>query len=312
MACLSLRNVTKRYASITAVDDLSFEVIPGRIFGLLGPNGAGKTSTIRMIAYITAPDSGTIQVDGKIVSPLTQERMGYLPEERGLYRRMKVGEQLIYLSMLKGMARSAARDAVKYWLDRFDAISWMSKRTDQLSKGMQQKVQFVATVAHDPDLLIFDEPFSGLDPINSDLLRDVIFELREKGKTIMFASHRMEQVEQICEDICLIANGAALVSGSLRDVKRAGGRNVVEIEFEGSDGFVDDFESDHSLEILSSTVGMVRLRLNDPTLTDKVLDRARRDASILRFELVEPSLNEIFIDRVGAQTVIRTIDPEGS
>ena len=187
MARLSLRNVTKRYASITAVDDLSFEVTPGRIFGLLGPNGAGKTSTIRMIAYITAPDSGTIHVGRKCGGASHPgNAWAICLKNGGLYRRMKVGEQLIYLSMLKGMSRSAARDAIKYWLDRFDAISWMSKRTDQLSKGMQQKVQFVATVAHDPDLLIFDEPFSGLDPINSDLLRDVIFELREKGKTILF------------------------------------------------------------------------------------------------------------------------------
>ncbi len=312
MARLSLRNVTKRYTSVTAVDNLSLEVTAGRIFGLLGPNGAGKTSTLRMIAYITAPDSGVIEFDGEVVGPSTQECMGYLPEERGLYRRMKVGEQLVYLSMLKGMTRPAARSAVRYWLDRFDATTWMSKRTDQLSKGMQQKVQFVATVAHDPGLLIFDEPFTGLDPINSDILRDVIFELREKGKTILFASHRMEQVEKICDDICLIADGAALASGSLRSIKRAAGRNVVEIEFDGSASFIDEFKSDQTLEILESATGMIRLRLDDPTRSNEVLDRVRRDAAIFRFELVQPSLNEIFIDLVNAHTARREPDPEAS
>ncbi|MFV1980340.1 MAG: ABC transporter ATP-binding protein [Rhodothermia bacterium] len=310
MARLSLRNVTKRYASVTAVDDLSIEVTAGRIFGLLGPNGAGKTSTIRMIAYITAPDSGVIELDGEVVGPHTQECMGYLPEERGLYRRMKVGEQLVYFCMLKGMTRPDARNAVKYWLDRFDAATWMSKRTDQLSKGMQQKVQFVATVAHDPNLLIFDEPFSGLDPINSDLLRDVIFELREKGKTILFASHRMEQVEQICDDICLIADGAALASGSLRKIKLAAGCNVVEIEFDGDASFIDELESDQALEVLNTATGMVRLRLNDPAQTSEILDRARRDAVIFRFELVQPSLNEIFIDLVSAHAGRREPDPD--
>ncbi len=306
MARLTLRNVTKRYASLTAVDNLSLEVEPGRIFGLLGPNGAGKTSTIRMIAYITAPDTGVIELDGEVIGPGTQERMGYLPEERGLYRRMKVGEQLVYLSMLKGMTRSDARDSVKYWLDRFDAISWMSKRADQLSKGMQQKVQFVATVAHDPTLLIFDEPFSGLDPINSDILRDVIFEFREKGKTILFASHRMEQIEQICDDICLIADGVSLVSGSLREIKRTAGSNVVEIEFEGDGKFVAEFESDPGLEVLTSTRGLARLRMKGPNRANELLDRARRDSEIIRFELVEPSLNEIFVDRVSAHEERRT------
>ncbi len=305
MAVLSLRNVSKRYSTVTAVDDLTFDVEPGRIFGLLGPNGAGKTSAIRMIAHITAPDSGVITLDGELVGPETQERMGYLPEERGLYRRMKVGEQLLYLGMLKGMSRPAAKEAIAYWLDRFGAGSWTSKRTDQLSKGMQQKVQFVATVAHDPDLLILDEPFTGLDPINSDLLREVIFELREKGKTILFASHRMEQVEQICDDICLIADGAALITGSLREIKRDSGRNIVEIEFEGDGGFIDLFESDPSVHVLSSSRGTVRLRLDDASRSTAVLDTARNAVRIIRFELVEPSLNEIFIDRVGNRTANR-------
>ena len=302
MARLSLKNVSKRYASVKAVDRLSLEAEPSRIFGLLGPNGAGKTSTIRMIAYITAPDSGEITLDGMTVGPETQHVMGYLPEERGLYRRMKVRDQLVYLSMLKGMNRVDAASSCDYWLDRFGASTWSSKRTDQLSKGMQQKIQFIATISHDPSLLIFDEPFSGLDPINSELLQEVIYELKAKGKTILFASHRMEQVEKICDDICLIANGSAVVMGSLRDVKRAAGRNMVEIEFEGDGQLAFRLRSLEDVEILETRSGLVRLKLLDPARSTEILDIARSAAEIRRFEIMEPSLNEIFIEEVGRET----------
>lgn len=301
MSVLELDRVTKRYDQVVAVNSVSFSVQPGRILGLLGPNGAGKTSTLRMIAHITAPDSGSITFGGIPVSTDTQEIMGYLPEERGLYRRMKIGEQLTYFGRLKGLSKKEAVAAARHWLSRFDAEDWWLKRTNQLSKGMQQKVQFVATVAHDPDLLIFDEPFSGLDPINSDLLRDVIFDLRKVGKTILFASHRMEQVEQICDDICLMSDGRAILAGRLRDVKRSFSRNILEIDFEGSCDFAAARDSLTGVEIISETPGHVRFRLSETGLASSILDHVRAaSVTVLRFELVEPSLNEIFITAVKA------------
>ena len=215
MAVLTIDNVTKRYGELVAVDRVTFEAQPGRILGLLGPNGAGKTSTIRMIAYITIPDEGAIRFDGQLVGPASQEQMGYLPEERGLYKKLKVGEQLRYLAELKGLPRAEAAQRIRYWLDRFGLREWAGKKTQELSKGMQQKLQFIATILPEPRLVILDEPFSGLDPINSELLRDIILELKEDGRTILFASHRMEQVEQLCDDICLISEGQILVNGPL-------------------------------------------------------------------------------------------------
>jgi ABC-2 type transport system ATP-binding protein len=297
---LSVGQVSKQYGAVRAVDRVSFAVRQGRIFGLLGPNGAGKTSTIRMITYITVPDSGTITFQGKNVGPWSQDRMGYLPEERGLYKKMKVGEQLVYLSMLKGMTRQAATDRIRYWLDRFDARSWVGKKTQELSKGMQQKIQFISTIAHDPDLLIFDEPFSGLDPINSDLLREVILELKEKGKTILFASHRMEQVEQMCDDICLISEGRAILNGGLREIKRSFGRDTAILEFEGSESFLDSLAERFNVRIAARSNNHAELRLTDPSLIRPILQTALDHVDVYRFELVEPSLNEIFISSVGA------------
>ncbi|MDX1430035.1 MAG: ATP-binding cassette domain-containing protein [Rhodothermales bacterium] len=296
---LTLSNVTKRYADKVAVDRVSFEVHPGRILGLLGPNGAGKTSTIRMIAYITAPDEGEIRFDGRVVGAWSQRKMGYLPEERGLYRKMRVGDQLQYLARLKGLSRSDAASAAARWLDRFDAADWHDKKVEELSKGMQQKIQFIATVIHDPELLIFDEPFSGLDPINADLLQEVIFELKDGGRTILFASHRMEQVEQLCDDICLISNGRILVDGKLREVKAAHGRNVVAMEFDGDASFLDGLQESGHIRLINRTMHRAELRLVDGTTSRSVLETAMKELdTIYRFELVEPSLNEIFISVV--------------
>jgi len=306
MAHLQVSNVTKRYGSTTAVDDVSFAAEPGRILGLLGPNGAGKTSSIRMITYITAPDAGKITYDGREVGEWSQQRMGYLPEERGLYKQLRVGEQLIYLGMLKGMSKSHAAERVEYWLDRFDASGWTSKKTEELSKGMQQKVQFIATLLHDPSLLILDEPFSGLDPINSDLLRDIILELRRDDRTILFASHRMEQVEQLCDDICLMARGDIVLSGKLQDVKRQFGENTVVVEFDGSDDFVDDLLSREAVRVITRSAHRAELTLVNDTPARDVLDAALGDVDELyRFERTTPPLSEIFVEVVGEQEVRR-------
>lgn len=304
MGHLTIDHATKRYGSLTAVDDVSFEAQSGRILGLLGPNGAGKTSTIRMITYITVPDSGRVLLDGKPVGPWSQAQMGYLPEERGLYKKLKVGEQLVYLGTLKGLSRSEALKKTRYWLERFDLKDWAHKKTEELSKGMQQKIGFIGTILHDPKLLILDEPFAGLDPINSELLRQIITEFKEKGCTILFASHRMEQVEQMCDDICLISKGSIVLKGALREVKRSFGRNTVILEFAGGDGFLDRLEVESGLRMLSRSAGRAEIQLvnNTPEVRKQLLDRALASVDELyRYELVEPSMNDIFVSVVSGR-----------
>ncbi len=302
MPALIVDRITKQYDKVLAVNDASFSAEPGRILGLLGPNGAGKTTTIRMIAYITVPDSGEIRFSDKKVGPWSQERMGYLPEERGLYQKMKVGEQLIYFAELKGLPKKDARQRVKLWLERFGAEEWYNRKTNELSKGMQQKIQFITAVIHDPELLILDEPFGGLDPINAELLQDVIMDLKEKGCTILFASHRMEQVEQLCDDICLISQGEIIVKGALRDIKREAGKNTVVIDFEGSDAFLDSMVSNQQIRINVRSKSRAEVRLLHNTKPREVLDEALRSADdITRFELVEPSMREIFVTAVTGQ-----------
>lgn len=302
MATLTVDHVVKRYGSFVAVDHVAFEAQPGRILGLLGPNGAGKTSTIRMITYITLPDEGEVRFDGKPVGPWSQEQMGYLPEERGLYKKLRVAEQLIYLAELKGLTRAEAMKKVDYWLDRFDAKDWKKKKVQELSKGMQQKVQFISTILHDPRLLILDEPFSGLDPINSDLLRDIIHELKDGGRTILFASHRMEQVEQLCDDICLISKGQILIKGALREVKRSFGKNTVRLEFDGDNAFLDTLESRGAVNIGARSNHFAEMRLLGNTTPREILETAMQNVDeIQRFELMEPPLNDIFVSVVSEQ-----------
>lgn len=292
---LRLDNVTKRYGQTVAVDGVSFTAEPGRLFGLLGPNGAGKTSTIRMVTYITTPDGGAITLGGQPVGPETQQRMGYLPEERGLYRKLKVGEQLEYLAQLKGMSLRDARAAIGRWLDRFDAATWADKRTEELSKGMQQKVQFISTVVHDPSLVILDEPFSGLDPINADLLVEVIGEMREAGKTVLFASHRMESVEALCDDLCLMAGGRAVLQGPIREVKRRYGRDTVSLAFSGGGAWLDALVADGAVRPLSRSEGLATVRLEPGTPPRRVLEAAMAGAEeVDRFEVHEPPLADIF------------------
>ncbi len=300
MPSLQVQNVVKRYRKVTAVDRVSFTADAGRILGVLGPNGAGKTSTIRMITYITTPDEGEVLFEGKPVGPWSQRRMGYLPEERGLYKKLKVGEQLLLLAELKGIPRKEARVRIQKWLDRFDASDWYDKKTEELSKGMQQKVQFIATVLPEPDLIILDEPFSGLDPINSELLKDIILELKDAGRTLLFASHRMEQVEQLCDDICLMARGKVVVNGPLREVKQRFGKDTLLLEFAGSPAFLNTLEDEGAIRIINKTQQRAELRLLNDTPPRRVLETALTAVDeVYRFQLMEPPLSEIFVSLVG-------------
>lgn len=300
MAVIEVNNVFKSFGKTKAVNDVSFEVHKGRIFGLLGPNGAGKTTTIRMINYILSPDSGSVTINGNIASPETQKVIGYMPEERGLYKKMKVLDQLMYLTQLKGMNSTDARKAIDYWLDRFEASDWKKKEINELSKGMSQKIQFIATIAHDPDIYIFDEPFSGLDPINSETLKEIIIELREKGKTILFSTHRMEQVEQMCDDICLFNQGEAVLTGNLREIKSSFGENTINLEFEGDSSFLDTLDN---VRINNRSTNFAEIRVLDGQNMQDILKVAVEHAEIHKFERIEPSLTEIFISTVGEDNI---------
>lgn len=297
---IEVNGISKHFGKTRAVQNVSFEVNEGRIFGLLGPNGAGKTTTIRMINYIIPVDIGSITVNDVKVSPATQRMIGYMPEERGLYKKMKVGEQLMYLAQLKGMSKKNAEEKIRYWLNRFSAADWHLKQVGELSKGMSQKIQFIATIVHDPDIYIFDEPFSGLDPINSELLKEIIIELREKGKTILFSTHRMEQVEQMCDDICLFNNGKVVLTGNLRDIKKRFGKNTILLEFDGDGSFIDQLED---VRINNRSTNFAEIRLLGQQDPQKILKLAMDHANIHKFELVEPSLNEIFISTVGEDNI---------
>ena len=300
MTTIQVQNLCKAFGDTVAVDHVSFEATEGRIFGLLGPNGAGKTTTIRMINYIIPQDTGEITIKGMKVSPKTQKLIGYMPEERGLYKKMKVGEQLLYLAQLKGLSSDEARKQIRYWLDRFGASDWHSKVVGELSKGMSQKIQFISTIVHDPQIYIFDEPFSGLDPINSELLKEIIIELREKEKTILFSTHRMEQVEQMCDDICLFNNGKVVLTGNLRNIKKEFGKNTVLLEFQGDATFLDELEN---VRINNRSTNFAEIRILDGMDHQSILKKAMERAEIHKFQLVEPSLNEIFISTVGEDNI---------
>lgn len=293
---LKISNVTKRFGDFTAVEDLSFEVRAGRVFGFLGPNGAGKTTTIRMIVGITAPDSGSIELFGEHVSPHLQNRIGYLPEERGLYKKMKVVDQLKYFAALKGMASSDAEKKIDFWLDRMKLSEWKTKKTTDLSKGMQQKIQFISTVLHDPDLLILDEPFSGLDPVNVEFMIEVLSEFRTQQKTVIFSTHLMETAERLCHDIILINKSRKVVGGSLREVKESYGKNLIAFRGTGADKLI----SDRTLvDKVVSHADEQELHLAEGVDSQQLL-KALIDsgAKITKFEITEPSLNDIFIEKV--------------
>jgi ABC-2 type transport system ATP-binding protein len=300
MKTITVSQVSKSFGQTQAVRNVSFDVEMGRIFGLLGPNGAGKTTTIRMINYIIPQDEGEIIINGVKVSPETQKMIGYMPEERGLYKKMKVGEQLMYLAQLKGLKPPDAREKIKYWLNRFNAYDWHSKTVGELSKGMSQKIQFIATIVHDPGIYIFDEPFSGLDPINSELLKEIIIELRDNGKTILFSTHRMEQVEQMCDDICLFNNGKVVLTGNLRQIKKDFGKNTVLIEFQGDGSFLDTLQE---VRINNRSTNFAEIRILNGLDSQEILKKAMEHSEVHKFQIVEPSLNEIFISTVGEDNI---------
>src|SRR5215213_4307599 len=284
---VKLDGVSKSFGEFTAVRDLSIDVRAGRVFGLLGPNGAGKTTTIRMIVNITAPDSGTILLFGRRIDANLQDKIGYLPEERGLYKKMRVADQLRFFAEIKNLRGKG----VESKLDE-----WKNKRSMELSKGMQQKIQFIIAVIHDPDLLILDEPFSGLDPVNVELLKEIVLDLKRAGKTIIFSTHQMEVAEKICDDICLLNRSQKIFEGSLREIKSSFGRNSVAVRCEGGDGVLDDpalvgklvRHADEAQALLAEGA-------DAQVLLKRLIDSG---ATIGKFEMIEPSLNDIFITKV--------------
>jgi ABC-2 type transport system ATP-binding protein len=293
---VKIDHINKSFGEFSAVSDLSLAVYPGRVFGLLGPNGAGKTTTIRMIVNITAPDSGWIEVFGRQITPELQDRIGYLPEERGLYKKMKVGEQLKFFAALKNVAAKEADERVDRWLTRLKLAEWKNRRSSELSKGMQQKVQFTTAIIHEPDLLILDEPFSGLDPVNVEALREIILEQRAAGKTIILSTHQMELAEKICDDICLINRSRKVLEGSIREVKRAFSRHAVALRLEGGDNVLTDRSLVKKIERHSDGLEVF---LADGTDAQVLLQQLlKAGAKIERFEMMEPSLNNIFIEKV--------------
>jgi ABC-2 type transport system ATP-binding protein len=293
---VSLEHVTKKFGEFSAVDDLSLAVQAGRIYGLIGPNGAGKTTTIRMIVNITAPDSGAIQLFGQQVTHALQDRIGYLPEERGLYKKMKIGDQLRFFAELKSVAGKEVESRIDHWLARLKLTEWKNKKAIELSKGMQQKIQFIAAILHEPDLLILDEPFSGLDPINVELLKEIVLDLKAVGKTIIFSTHQMETAEKMCDDICLLNRSRKVLEGSLREIKKSFGRNSVSLRIEGGDGILDDPLLISKIEQRSDEVEV--LLAPNASAQDLLKKLVAAGIAVSKFEMIEPSLNDIFIQKV--------------
>jgi ABC-2 type transport system ATP-binding protein len=297
LSILKIVGVSKRYANHLALQDISFEVPEKSIFGLLGPNGAGKTSLIRIITQITGADTGQIFFRGQPLQPGHIRNMGYLPEERGLYKKMKVGEQLMYLAQLKGLSRQEAGQRIKTWIEKFDIGSWMSKNIEDLSKGMQQKVQFVATVLHQPELIILDEPFSGFDPINANIIKDEILELREKGSTIIFSTHRMESVEELCDNIALINRARMVLDGSVQDIKNRFKTNTYLV---AGTGHLLVLSPDFQVQEQSESNGAFRatIRLENGARPNDLLRYLIQSVEVHSFQEKIPSINDIFIQKV--------------
>lgn len=291
---LSIQNVVKRYADHTALAGVSLEIPKGQIFGLLGPNGAGKTSLIRIINQITAPDEGRVLFDGELLQPKHVEQIGYLPEERGLYKKMKVGEQLLYLAQLKGLSKAEAQNRLKDWFIRLDIKDWWNKQVDDLSKGMQQKTQFIATVVHEPKLLILDEPFSGFDPINANMLKDEILGLKERGTTILFSTHRMESVEELCDSIALINHSQVVLTGEKDEVRNRFKKFEYEISYSGK------LADSKAFEVISIVPENNRalIKLTQPDQTNQAIAALLKQVDLFEFKEVIPSFNDIFIQVV--------------
>ncbi len=299
MPILELSHVDKHYGKYHALRDINLSIEPQSIFGLLGPNGAGKTTMIRIITGITAADSGTVSFNGKPFQQRHAEEIGYMPEERGLYKKMKVWEQLVYLAQLKGLSSRNAKDRVFAWMDKMEIKDWWNKKIEELSKGMSQKVQFISTVIHEPKLIILDEPFSGLDPVNSVVIQNEIEALRKKGATILFSTHRMEQVEEICESIALINKGSIILNGNVKEIKQQFKQDLFEVECKGD---LPQLNEEY-VEVVSHIENKTNIRLKNGTTSKDLLKMlVQSDADVLGYNEVLPSLNEIFIKQVTEQT----------
>ena len=298
MPVVELAGVTKAYESKVAVRNLDLSIDAGQMFGLLGPNGAGKTSSIRMMMGITMPDSGRIGLFGKPFDRASLDHVGYLPEERGLYKKMKVLDQLIFFGQLHGLTAADARQRAVSWAERIEIADALDKKTEELSKGMQQKIQFIGTILHSPKLMVMDEPFSGLDPVNAVILERTLLEFKAQGAAVLFSTHRMDQVEKLCDAICLINNGEAVLSGTMREIKNRYERNQIIVEFEGDASFLNSPE----IAEAKNFSGHAEIRLKPGGDSQKLLREASSAAKIYRFELVEPSLEEIFIRTVGGKS----------
>ena len=306
MPIVQLHHVRKVYDNKVAVKDLSFTIEPGTMFGLLGPNGSGKTSSIRMMIGITVPDSGSVSLFDKPFARKSLSRVGYLPEERGLYKKMNVLDQLVFLGQLHYVSASLAEKRARDWCEKLQITEAIPKKTEDLSKGMQQKIQFIASLLQDPELIIMDEPFSGLDPVNAALLMDTLADLRTQGKTILFSTHRMDQVEKLCDHLALIHHGHLVLSGSMKQIKASYPRNRVHINFEGGIEFLNH----PSIQSLKHYPGRAEIILRPSrTLaedTQSLLAQAVRHARITRFEVTEPTLEQIFIEKVQETSPVRT------
>ena len=292
---LRIQHIVKQYAQHRALDDVSMDIEKGSIFGLLGPNGAGKTSLIRIINQITAPDSGDVFFNGEKLNPKHIAKIGYLPEERGLYKKMEIGEQALYLAQLKGLSRAEATKRIKYWFEKMDMQGWWNKKVEDLSKGMQQKVQFVATILHEPELIILDEPFSGFDPVNAEIITKEILELNQKGATIIFSTHRMESVEQLCDSIVLINKSHKILDGKVSDIKNSYRNNTFRIEFTGQ--FPTE-KADLFSIVSTGNAHEIRIKIAEGKTPNEVLSYLLPHIQIQQLSEVIPSINEIFIQKV--------------
>jgi len=303
MNTVELVSLQKAYGDFVAVNSLSLAIRAGEIYGLLGPNGAGKTSTIRMMIGITYPDSGQVRMFGESFRREHLNRVGYLPEERGMYRKMKLLDHLTFFGELKGMTSNDAKQRSAKWCERLGLSSWLDKKVEELSKGMQQKAQFIASLLHDPEFIIMDEPFSGLDPANALEMKNIMLEFKKAGRTILFSTHRMDTVERLCDSISLINHGESVLEGDLKEVKSRWGRNHVQIEYEGDGGFLNDTSLVQSFNDYGN---YVEARLASGADSQKLLARAAANARVYKFELMEPSLEEIFIETVNKPRSTRT------
>lgn len=301
---LEINNVVKRYGDYTALNNVSMHIPKGSVFGLLGPNGAGKTSLIRIINQITMPDSGEIILDGEKLAPNHIEYIGYLPEERGLYKSMKVGEQALYLAQLKGLSKSEAKKRLKYWFDKFDIGAWWNKKVEELSKGMAQKVQFIVTVLHQPKLLIFDEPFSGFDPINAQLIAKEILQLRDEGATVIFSTHRMESVEEMCDNIALIDKSNKILDGNLDDIKRQFRTNTFQVGLNTSNEKEVEAKLKENFKVLPADFRLLNdglklnVQLTEGKSVNELLSFLTTQGQVQHFVELIPSANDIFIQAI--------------